>query len=113
MSANIYETGRLFELQRITSVEDRPGEGGKGVGLQYGDLQAEGEGSMRTWDSRFTAEDIGPGDIVRIEFEGPSLGSITEVFREGLRIFPEPEGRLPRLQKAAEFKKDLREDLTS
>ena len=106
---NIYETGKVFELRKVITVEDLP----RG-GVKVGDSSLDGDtATMDFTDHRFTSKDILPGDIVRLDEAGPSQCRIAEVYREGLRIIPARKTRKAQLEEVASFRKDLRLQVAS
>lgn len=86
MATNIFERGVVSEIHQVIAVEPPDTEEG-GVHVEYGPIGGT-VGTVHTWDRRFTPEDVEPGDIVKIDFKGPSVGMITEIFREGFQVFP-------------------------
>ncbi len=98
--------GKHVELRKITDVKSVPGSESrchdpeKGVSIDMGGLA--------TWDGRFSTSDLEVGDVVIIENEGPCLGMIREVFREGLRVYPETPNKLKRILESVEFRRGLR-----
>lgn len=100
---NLFESGKVFELRKVVRVADLPRRG-----VSVGDCALhDTEETSSFSDPRLTSHDIQPGDIVRLEQMGPSVARVTEVYREGLRIFPARKTHREQLEQHAAFRKKL------
>ncbi len=83
---NMYGRGSVFELFQVTDVETRS-SGKPGVLIHIGRIGSE-KGTGTISDSSLTKDDVQEGDIARLELKGPSIATVTEVYREGIRVYP-------------------------
>ncbi len=101
---NLYASGKVFELRRVLRVDKLQ----NGVLLVGDAALTEAEETGTFSQTELPTLDLQPGDIIRLDQQGPSACRLTEVYREGLRIFPTRKARMIELIGHANFRKTLR-----